>query len=800
MHLRLPVLAVLFAVLMPAVAALSQVPEEQAALDGWSATLSQAEAALGRADLSNADVNALFNTVDAVQEDARSFNDALDPRIVEVRDRLASIAPPEGVEVVEPPALAAARKQLQAELDMLVGYKQQADLIALHARQLLDKIRDRRDTQFTATLFAHERSALSPGLLAELVVETGPIIVGTDRIVGDWLRLVAAGSDAVTLLLVVAAVAIVVVVLYARRFFLKWAQGPGSRREPTRAQKVIMAVAIVAVDIGVPLLILLGLRALLSELRLLPRSIGEILTGLTVAVAIFTVITGLARALAAPNRPAWRIAGIADQTARQTYSVVAVAAAILALDAFVDRLTVVTAAAGFYSTALGGVLAIPAAILALVATRMLFHGREALSTEERLRSARWRILTPIAGLAALVTIGAAVLGYLAFAGFMVQQIAWVWVVVGAFVLGGGLADLLLNATLSAEQPMGHRLALNLGMTDRALNQSGVVITGLAKLALMFIAGLLIAAPWGFDSSTITSRLQGLYYGIHIGSIRITFSTILTAAIILAVVVFLTRIFQRWLDNRFLPTTAIDPGLKNSIRIAAGYLGLVLAVILAATYAGLDLASVAIVAGALSVGIGFGLQSIVNNFVSGLILLAERPIRAGDWIEVGEDRGTVRRISVRATEIETFDRASVIVPNSNLISGVVTNRYLRGNVGRVTIPVGVSYGSDPEKVREILLDCADKHEKVLKDPPAFVLFMDFGASSLDFELRCYLTDISNGLTVRSDLRFAILAALREAGIEIPFPQQDMHLRDLPEIARIVARAAGAKPDADPQTGQ
>jgi len=134
MHPRLPALAVLLAMLLPAVAAWSQAPQEQVALNGWSATLSQAEAALGRADLSSSDLNALFTTVEAVQEDARAFNDALDPRIAEVRDRLASIAPPEGVEVAEPPALAAARKQLKAELDTLVGYSQQADLIALHAR------------------------------------------------------------------------------------------------------------------------------------------------------------------------------------------------------------------------------------------------------------------------------------------------------------------------------------------------------------------------------------------------------------------------------------------------------------------------------------------------------------------------------------------------------------------------------------------------------------------------------------------------------------------------------------------
>jgi potassium-dependent mechanosensitive channel len=800
MHRRLSRLAVLLALILAPVAAWTQGEDEQATLNGWSATLSQAEATLGRADLAAADLDALRREVQAVYDEARAFDEDLQPRISEITDRLASIAPPEGGEGKEAPVLVETRQHLQAELERLTGFSQQAGLVVLNAHQLLDKIRARRDTQFTTALFAHDRSALSPGLIADLAVETPTMLVGLGRIIGDWGRLVAASSDTVTVLLVVVAILIVVVILIARALFLKWAQGPGSSGEPTRSQKTVMALAIVAVDIGAPVLILFGLRALLFELKLLPRSIGEIFDGLTVAVAVFTVITGLARALAAPNRPSWRIAGIADQTARQSYGVVVIAAAILALYALIASLAGVAAAPSFYATGMGGVLSIPTSILALVATRMLVRGRDALSTEERQRSARWRILTPLAGLAALVTIVAAVAGYLAFASFMIAQIAWVWVVVGAYVLASALVDLLLTSTLSADHPAGQRLARNLGMSDRALNQSGVVFTGVAKLILAFVTALLIAAPWGFDSSTITSRLEGLYYGIHVGSIRITFSTILTVAIIFVGVVALTRIFQRWLDHRFLPTTAIEPGLKNSIRITAGYVGVILAAILAATYAGFDLASIAIVAGALSVGIGFGLQSIVNNFVSGLILLAERPIRAGDWIEVGSDQGTVRRISVRATEIETFDRASVIIPNSNLISGVVTNRYLRGNIGRVAIPVGVSYDSDPQRVKEILLTCADRNEFVLKSPVPFVLFMDFGSSSLDFELRCYLADISNGLTVRSDLRFAILAGLREAGIEIPFPQQDVHLRDLPEIERTFARAAGNKPDADAGTSR
>ena len=202
-------------------------------------------------------------------------------------------------------------------------------------------------------------------------------------------------------------------------------------------------------------------------------------------------------------------------------------------------------------------------------------------------------------------------------------------------------------------------------------------------------------------------------------------------------------FTRWLDQRFLPTTSIDPGLKNSINTTAGYIGFILAALLALGYAGINLANIALLAGALSVGIGFGLQSIVNNFVSGLILLAERPIRAGDWIQVGTDEGTVKRISVRATEIETFDRASVMIPNSSLISGVVKNWYLRDNSGRTTVSIGVGYGTDPDQVRDILLDIADKNEKVLKFPKPFVSFQDFGDSALIFQVYVYLASISTG---------------------------------------------------------
>ncbi|MEJ2686549.1 MAG: mechanosensitive ion channel [Gammaproteobacteria bacterium] len=202
-------------------------------------------------------------------------------------------------------------------------------------------------------------------------------------------------------------------------------------------------------------------------------------------------------------------------------------------------------------------------------------------------------------------------------------------------------------------------------------------------------------------------------------------------------------------------------------------------------AGLEYKNLAIIAGALSVGIGFGLQNIVNNFVSGLILLFERPIRTGDWIVVGSTEGYVKRIRIRSTQIQTFDRADVIVPNSELISTQVTNWMLYDLRGRVRVPVGVAYGSDTALVKQLLLEAGGAHPQVITDgsaPEPVVLFLEFGDSSLNFELRIYIREIDMRLAVVSDLNFAIDAAFREHGVEIPFPQRDVHVRDWPAPPR------------------
>jgi small-conductance mechanosensitive channel len=225
-------------------------------------------------------------------------------------------------------------------------------------------------------------------------------------------------------------------------------------------------------------------------------------------------------------------------------------------------------------------------------------------------------------------------------------------------------------------------------------------------------------------------------------------------------------------------------VRDSIRIGVGYVGIVIAALAAFSYAGFNLSNLAILAGAFSVGIGFGLQSVVNNFVSGLILLAERPVKVGDLVVVGGEEGYVRKISVRSTEVETSERARVLIPNSYFITEKVKNWTLRDNTRRIVIPVSVGYGCDPRKVMATLLKVAQDNPDVMTTPAPSVDF-DFGADTLNFKVYAFVYDLNKGGSTSTDLRIAILDAFNEAGIAMPFRQTDATPRNMDWLREAVA---------------
>lgn len=310
------------------------------------------------------------------------------------------------------------------------------------------------------------------------------------------------------------------------------------------------------------------------------------------------------------------------------------------------------------------------------------------------------------------------------------------------------------------------------------------IKGLFWLRVVVLLGwwsvlvLLLIFIWDLSASVVEQIRVLFISGFTIGSLKIVPERILLALLSLGLLIMASGWLQGKMRSRWVAEMPVERGAREAMITIVGYIGVTIAIVVALGIAGIDFSNLAIIAGALSVGIGFGLQNIVNNFVSGLILLFERPIRPGDWIVVGNTEGYVKRIRIRATQIQTFDRADVVVPNSELVSGQVTNWMLHDSQGRAVVPVGVAYGSNTQKVKDILTQVATEHPSVINDdsaPAPRVLFRQFGDSSLNFELRCFIKNIDERLSVISDLNFAIDAAFRENGIEIPFPQRDIHIK-------------------------
>ena len=337
------------------------------------------------------------------------------------------------------------------------------------------------------------------------------------------------------------------------------------------------------------------------------------------------------------------------------------------------------------------------------------------------------------------------------------------------LLAKGVLEFIVNSMPVQKFPIiRNKTPGIIAQSSRALN-----------LVLGFFLVAVILSAWGIYASPAAAVEGLLSLGFAIGSQNITLALVITAAVLLYGSYITSWTIQALLLDEILPRRQMDRGIQISITRLLHYALVFLGFILALMALGLELTNLTILGGAFGIGVGFGLQAIVNNFASGLILLFERPVKIGDTIELGEQWGVIKKLGLRATIVQTYDNAEIVVPNSDLISNQVTNWTLAERRVRIKINVGVAYGSDVSLVMKILMECAEEHALILKDPAPQVLFMGFGDSSLDFELRVWVADFADRRIVPSDMHQAIDRKFRQSNIEIPFPQRDLHVRSLDE---------------------
>lgn len=457
--------------------------------------------------------------------------------------------------------------------------------------------------------------------------------------------------------------------------------------------------------------------------------------------------------------------------------------AVYVIDSITDSLTAAPLA--------GRLLQLLIATLGLLTlVRAEFGTRTSVSGMRRTWNIASRLVIRAAAAALVVGIVANFAGAVALAFLLTDATLRVlYVGLGIFVaalLVRGLLDVFLRSPLTAAFRGLRSASGQIRKTvNRLLDIVGILVWLLATLEIFGIFDPVWEAVW----SAISQK-------IAIGNFEISLSDLLAFVIALYLGVLISRFLRFVLQEDVYPRMRLPRGVPSTISMMVNYGVITIAFLVALAAAGFELGRLAIIAGALSVGIGFGLQAIVNNFVAGLILAFERPVQVGDTIEVGTLLGRVTRIGVRASTLRTYDGSEVIVPNSEFISGQVVNWTLSDVTKRQHVPVGVAYGSDPDQVIGILVDVARNNPMVLPEPEPFVVFHGFGDSSLNFELRAWCA-FNDGLSVLTQLNVGINRALAENGIEIPFPQRDLHLRSVDgEAGSALAGAGKGSPPAPP----
>jgi small-conductance mechanosensitive channel len=492
------------------------------------------------------------------------------------------------------------------------------------------------------------------------------------------------------------------------------------------------------------------------------------------------LIAGLGRAYLSLNRPSWRLAHMEDAIASGMRYFPPLLAALALAFGSIEQINNVTGAS-LKTTVLGNGLVSTLMALVLLAiplrARHIRHQLVRNGEHVEKRSTLDGIANILILLSSIVILLSLLIGYVAFARFLVYQLIWIALVLMAFYFLVLFTTDLCAAVFSPQTTSGRALKKSLNFKDRHLEQLTIIFTAIGKcsLLLLMIVALLNGSFGTTTPNSLIEKIIAILSGDGLKRLNIVPSNLLNAVIILVIGIYVLRVTQRWLSHELLPKTISDIGIRASLVTLFSNVGYVLIILITLATLGIQWNNLAWIVSALSVGIGFGLQEIVKNFISGLILLTERPVKVGDMIGIGGVEGDVRRINVRATEIQLSDRSTMIVPNSQLISQNVRNATMGNAQGVVTIALTFPINIDPELVRNILLSAYRKYESVLETPAPYVRFSQLGPDGIILSVTGYVASPRMVGATKSDLLFNILKLLREQRVNLSNPKEVVFMK-------------------------
>lgn len=703
------------------------------------------------------------NEVLDIQSRAHSVAEDLAPQLSDVTARLSQLGQaPEGTR--EAPDVAAQRTQLQQDSRQLDAQTKLARLLAIEAAQTAEQISTLRRTQFQAQLGERRDPILSDAFWKELSGD----LPRDWRSVSDLLQEVtrgAAGTSAAVWFILAATIGMTVLLRVAcGRLLLRLTT---TRVPPGRLRRSFLAISVVILNSATPAIIAALLYIGVTWNATLSKDTLSLLGDLIAVTCFGGFVAGLGQALLSADRPSWRLPAIHNEIAQGLRSMPVLLGMLVVLIWLADTLPILLNASlttTILVTSCTALLLIGALAWGLRRSDVLRKRIQQNSDDQTLvpRPTWLSVLIRVAWVALACSLISVLAGYVAFGSFVVKQVLWIMAILCAayllsILITDGFTTLLTPAAGNDDEPR-----------KRLQTQAAVLLAGVGRVTVGLLAIALLLAPFGEGPSDLLHRMRQMLGGLQIGEVHLRPQALIQGLLVLALCLITVRLLKRWLADRYLPTTALDPGMQTSAATLFGYAGVVLAVAFSLSALGLGLERVAWIASALSVGIGFGLQAVVQNFVSGLILLAERPVKVGDWVSLGGVEGDILRINVRATEIQMGDRSTVIVPNSEFITKTVRNVTHDNPLGLVQVKLPMPFGTEVARAREIMLAAFMANEGILDTPAPDVFLEGVENGHLMFNARGYVSTPRNAYGVRSALLYDILQRLAEAHLPLSTP--------------------------------